>query len=576
MNKSLKEILENVYVSSKELKENNESTQFKEIATHILSGHFEIKKNNSVFKVYPTCVEIYCHEENENGVKDYIVYHRNTPQSIKPLFPIGILNNHQSGIDITFEKCENKCIDNAVRLSALIREIQIEDTEDNTDQYQMFINYKNKKEWKEYKIISGPLALYDALYSRFSIFDGGFSIQWVDDKLRDIDEIESDVRINVAQYENQNGRMVKMECKESNQRPIASGKYCQDPRMWKYSIKKEYLPIKKKITDSICNSVYFSEWLKSDYPEIYKGLSDILKRNDIAYDTIPETKDIWCRDYMPIQTDDDEYICYRYRPDYLLKRKSDARYITDNIKVCDRMNIKALNEKINIDGGNIVKAGNKIIMTEKVFAENAHIEKSQLIQKLQTQMRSEIIFLPWDKNEVYGHADGIVKPISDDTVLMTNYDDFDIDFYNECKRRLSAHFKVETLRYNVRHKDKRNWVYINFLTVGQLIIVPQINIEEDAQAVKQLRQFYPNHQIELLNIEPIVAAGGGLNCITWCRKIDYNEKRFLKLFNRFESEKDKEIDYTKDEIILMCKHNLCKFADKYSGIAEYYMKCLDD
>lgn len=279
---------------------------------------------------------------------------------------------------------------------------------------------------------------------------------------------------------------------------------------------------------------------------------------------------------MPIQTDDDEYICYRYRPDYLLKRKSDARYITDNIKVCDRMNIKALNEKINIDGGNIVKAGNKIIMTEKVFAENAHIEKSQLIQKLQTQMRSEIIFLPWDKNEVYGHADGIVKPISDDTVLMTNYDDFDIDFYNECKRRLSAHFKVETLRYNVRHKDKRNWVYINFLTVGQLIIVPQINIEEDAQAVKQLRQFYPNHQIELLNIEPIVAAGGGLNCITWCRKIDYNEKRFLKLFNRFESEKDKEIDYTKDEIILMCKHNLCKFADKYPGIAEYYMKCLDD
>lgn len=53
MNKSLKETLENVYVSSKELKENNESTQFKEIATHILSGHFEIKKNNSVFKVYP-------------------------------------------------------------------------------------------------------------------------------------------------------------------------------------------------------------------------------------------------------------------------------------------------------------------------------------------------------------------------------------------------------------------------------------------------------------------------------------------------------------------------------------------
>ena len=73
------------------------------------------------------------------------------------------------------------------------------------------------------------------------------------------------------------------------------------------------------ITDSNCNCVYFSAWLKTDYPEIYSGLVDILKSHDIVYDIIPETKDVWCRDYMPLQTSDESFFCYKFYPDYLSK-----------------------------------------------------------------------------------------------------------------------------------------------------------------------------------------------------------------------------------------------------------------
>ena len=69
------------------------------------------------------------------------------------------------------------------------------------------------------------------------------------------------------------------------------------------------------IPDYKCNAVYFSEWLKSDYLDIYKGLAKILNRYNVAYDVIPNTKDVWCRDYMPLQLDKERYLCYEYKPD---------------------------------------------------------------------------------------------------------------------------------------------------------------------------------------------------------------------------------------------------------------------
>ena len=80
------------------------------------------------------------------------------------------------------------------------------------------------------------------------------------------------------------------------------------------------------IPDYGCNAVYFSEWLKKDYPDIFIGLARILNKHNIAYDVIPNTKDVWCRDYMPLQLDKERYLCYEYKPDYLIKIASNRKY----------------------------------------------------------------------------------------------------------------------------------------------------------------------------------------------------------------------------------------------------------
>ena len=69
------------------------------------------------------------------------------------------------------------------------------------------------------------------------------------------------------------------------------------------------------IADYETNVVYFSSWLEKEYPKIYIDLVTVLKKNNVAYDIIPCTNDIWCRDYMPVQIDEDRFLCYRYYPD---------------------------------------------------------------------------------------------------------------------------------------------------------------------------------------------------------------------------------------------------------------------
>ena len=98
----------------------------------ILNGHFCVESSGKEINIFPVCVEIYYHEEQNGGIKDPIVYHRNRKKKRRedyPLvFPKGVLHNHVSGVDITFESepnSRNKYVTGVVRASALIRAFDV-------------------------------------------------------------------------------------------------------------------------------------------------------------------------------------------------------------------------------------------------------------------------------------------------------------------------------------------------------------------------------------------------------------------------------------------------------------------
>ena len=275
------------------------------------------------------------------------------------------------------------------------------------------------------------------------------------------------------------------------------------------------------LPDSLTNTVFLSEWLPEVCPTLYQSLTKVLKDNAVRYRILANTNDIWCRDYMPIQTDEKRFVSYKYYPNYLVD-KHQEQYITN---VRDVGNVDFLRQAevvpldLVLDGGNVVKCGNKIVMTEKVFVENKERSRNEIQRLLDEAFQCEIVFLPWDKREKYGHSDGIIHHVGDNRVLMTNYGDFDKSFAQDFLRILEKHFDVKTLKYKVDKTDKNSWAYINFLQVGSLVLVPQLGIPEDEQALEQICKVLPNCKVVGIPALEAVRKGGALNCISWNIKL---------------------------------------------------------
>lgn len=275
------------------------------------------------------------------------------------------------------------------------------------------------------------------------------------------------------------------------------------------------------LTDNLTNSVYFSSLLPEKCPILNTHLVDALQKHGVQYAYLFGTKDIWCRDFMPIQIDENHFVFYKYTPDYL-QDEIGLRIQTnpEDVFQTESNNLRHLLPQSStidlvLDGGNVVKCGNKIVMTDKVFVENKNKTPQEVRCLLEEAFCCEIVFLPWDEHEDYGHCDGIIHYLDDNRVLITNYVDFDKTFAQDFLRILEKHFDVITLKYNVKRKHERSWSYINFLQVGNLILVPQLGIPEDEQALEQISKALPNCEVVGIPALEAVRRGGALNCISW-------------------------------------------------------------
>jgi len=176
---------------------------------------------------------MYFHEEVGSN-KDYIVYHQNCKiKDVNKLrrvedsediqyYPLGVLNTHPSGIDITFESEKHR-----FRASALIRAFKVENDQTSKVTGVQYINQK------KVDIDGRSTYIYDALFSQFDIFGEGFSVKWVDWKdkkeLIDLDSINTDKRQNVYEY--------KIINKDSNHL-ILEKQSTLDTRQWSFSVKE--------------------------------------------------------------------------------------------------------------------------------------------------------------------------------------------------------------------------------------------------------------------------------------------------------------------------------------------------
>ena len=283
--------------------------------------------------------------------------------------------------------------------------------------------------------------------------------------------------------------------------------------------------------------IHFSFLLAVKYPNFMTRLSDCLMKNFTRYHFLPETKDIWCRDYMPVRRRDNAFIQFTFNPGYLKKGWEHLR--TDPWKVTMNLPIELRRSNLVIDGGNVVRKGKTVILTDKIYSDNPLFKsrKQDLIRQISEELEVEkVVIIPKEPWDIYGHSDGMVRFVTDETVIINNYleeDGFSRTFITKLKKSLKAHGLIiaGTLTYRSlpRNKTKKHanqtkshrdtdsavGCYINYLELENLIIFPQFGINEDQQALKQIQNYFPNKKIIPLNCTEIAKEGGVLNCISW-------------------------------------------------------------
>ena len=259
-------------------------------------------------------------------------------------------------------------------------------------------------------------------------------------------------------------------------------------------------------------TIYFSQHLTAY--SCWTNIKQALEENGIAYGLLPNTKDIWARDYMPAYSNG-HYVSYVYNPDYLQNEKN-KKYITDNVEeVFDFSNDSVIKTKLVIDGGNVILCGDKVIMTDKIFNENSSLSKEEVIAEIERVFSAKLVVIPWDKEEEYGHADGMVRFVSDNHVLINQYKDIDPELRQKLIDALSPHFaKISELEYG-KASSQNSWAHINYLQVDNYIFVPQLGIMTDKLALEQISKVFPTSKVVPVEVKGIVKNGGALNCVSW-------------------------------------------------------------
>lgn len=263
--------------------------------------------------------------------------------------------------------------------------------------------------------------------------------------------------------------------------------------------------------------IYFSSLLKTN--EAYKPAADklfaALDSRGVVYDFLENTRDIWVRDFMPVRTKSGKYAAFRYEPRYLdnyphLKtdfRQDISRQISlENIVYSD----------INLDGGNVVFSPSRetAVISDRVFMENGEYSSTESVRELERLLEARVIIIPSLRSDMTGHADGMVRFISESAVVGN---------YSRASHGLEANIRATLCKHGIEvcdfpyfdaKGDSAVGCYLNFLETEQDVFLPVFGVETDREAIDTAKALFEK-TIVPVNINEIAEDGGVLNCISW-------------------------------------------------------------
>jgi agmatine deiminase len=131
--------------------------------------------------------------------------------------------------------------------------------------------------------------------------------------------------------------------------------------------------------------------------------------------------------------------------------------------------------------------------------------------------------VPQQPGDFIGHADGMIRFVDDDTILVNDYSKEKPSFrkvFDAAIQKTKLNFI--TMPYNPyqnRTNTHANGIYVNYLQMEKLIVFPVYGLREDDQAVRVMETSFPGYTIKTIDCNEIANHGGVLNCISWNVKL---------------------------------------------------------
>lgn len=270
--------------------------------------------------------------------------------------------------------------------------------------------------------------------------------------------------------------------------------------------------------------------------KVINGLKNIKEIEVVSIQN--HSNNVWCRDYMPVKSATGKYVQFSYYPSYMKEiKKYDGMY-PDTSMIHEKLNLECITpkQKIFLDGGAIEIHGDKGIVSDRVFRDNHTMSASVVYDELKEVLElNQLIVVPQYPHDFTGHVDGMVRFIDKNKVVVNDLDKELKEansLSNKTSRRLienwvfafqsallSAGLELAQLPTSSPANGSYNsgeGIYINFLRLKELIIMPAYNNKTDDEAAEKLAKLY-DLEVVKIDASELSTQGGMINCVTWTK-----------------------------------------------------------
>ena len=229
-------------------------------------------------------------------------------------------------------------------------------------------------------------------------------------------------------------------------------------------------------------------------------------------------RDIWMRDFAPVRPA--RPVLFRYSAAAQAGKELDAAWVQAGFtRYAKARGLEFRTCPYVLDGGNLVDAGSRAIVTDRFLADNA-LDKPQAIALLREWLGVEqVAILPADPEDRLAHADGMAAFIASNAVAVTRYDE---PLRAAVRAELQAAFPgieivdIESPVGGEVHDPafgSAHGVYVNATVTDRHVYLPTFGIAADAEAIAQFRA-RTDREVVPVDARRVAALGGSVRCLS--------------------------------------------------------------